>query len=197
MIHYLFTLILLANVASASDLDDRLFKHLCNGSQQRVKLESSWVSKPSSQAGQRLDIAQEKAIAEQELFQKQAREKFASRSNRYTDEGVQDYLNNKEFDLTNLVTYLANEFVLMIPQNLHADTYAEGCLGQYGEANQFLGYRDGQPVLSALMDNRAAIWSCYALKNTQVLASGEKFTSRIDLNTFCKYARPADSFLAK
>lgn len=196
MIRYAFILILLANSAMASDLDDRLMKHLCNGSAQRRKVEVSWVAKPDSQAGQRLDIAQEKIAEQQKQIRAAANSKFASVSDRYYPEKIEDFVKGGPLDETNLSTYLANQFILMIPQKLHADEYAEECLPQYGE-NQFLGYRNGKPVMSALDQNKVAIWGCYALKHTTVLDSEGMFTARLDLGAFCKYARPADSFLAK
>jgi hypothetical protein len=97
----------------------------------------------------------------------------------------------------NLVTFLANEYVMMVPQREHIDTYAESCLPQFDNDSEFLGYREGNPVISTLFKNQGQIWGCYAMKNTQVLQEDEKFTARLDLNRFCKYARPADSFLSK
>jgi hypothetical protein len=68
----LFTLILLVNSASASDLNEKLFDHLCNGGLQRRKLETSWVSKVDTFAGERLDIVQEKQEAQRKEFRADA-----------------------------------------------------------------------------------------------------------------------------
>lgn len=192
----LFISILLVNSASASELGDKLFKHLCNGELQRRKVEVSWTAKVDSFAGQRLDIAQEKQAKQREEIAKDANQKFAHVERRFEPRNVQEFIDSGKLEVADLSTFLGSEFVLMIPQREHADQYAEACLPQYGE-NQFLGYRDGKPVLSALMNNQAAIWGCYAMKNTEVLEEGEKFTARLNLAGFCKYARSADSFLSK
>jgi hypothetical protein len=162
----LFTLILLVNSASASDLNEKLFDHLCNGGLQRRKLETSWVSKVDTFAGERLDIVQEKQEAQRKEFRTDAEQKWGKRG-------------------------------MMVPQREHIDTYAESCLPQFDNDSEFLGYREGNPVISTLFKNQGQIWGCYAMKNTQVLQEDEKFTARLDLNRFCKYARPADSFLSK
>jgi hypothetical protein len=139
-----------------------------------------------------------KQNAERAEFQREAKEKFGRLNQRYYPEQIKEYINGGQLDVGNLATYLASEFVLLIPQNQHDRFYDEACLPQYGDAeSQFLGYRMGEPVISTLLKNRSAIWGCYAMKNTKVLQEEERFTARLDLNGFCHFARDAAQLEAR
>jgi hypothetical protein len=180
-----------------SALRTQTFDFLCKGGQQRRKIEASWTAKVDSFAGEPLDQVMEKQAAQRAEFQRDAKAKFGRLNRRYDLDQVKSYIGGGKLDEANLATYLANEFVLMVPQRQHIDIYEEGCLPQYADNNQFLGYMDGQPVISTLLKNRNSIWGCYAMKNTRVLQNDDRFTTRLDLNGFCKYARPADSLVAR
>lgn len=148
---------------------------LCNKGLQKSKVETSWVTKVGVGPGLDLDTAVKKLDSNRARARQEAQSKFV------------------DFPLV-------DDYVLMVPQELHGATYAEECLPQYGP-NRFLGYWEGKPVVSALVQNQRAIWACYAAKNTLVQAVEEpgqiRFTARLDLNAFCKYARPLSDLLSK
>jgi hypothetical protein len=196
MTRALFILILLADSAGASELNEKVFDFLCKGGLQRRKLETSWVSKVDSFSGERLDIVQEKQAAQRTEFRTEADQKWGKRASGYSPDQVKEYIEGGKLDVENLVTYLANEYILMVPQRSHIDVYAESCLPQYDNDSEFLGYRDGQPVMATLFKNQGHIFGCMAMKNTTVLQDGDKYTARLDLTSFCRWARPASAFFS-